>query len=164
MRIPKTKLLPVLSISFLLFASRLACLSQVDPKQVAGILSEELVSPSVSVNQLRHHLVSLVAVPPAPATADQWTQEATQLREHWLQDVVYHGWPRDIVEAPPRFEETGVIESGKGYRIRKLRYEIVPGFYSAALLYEPDELKSGAPAILNVNGHVGAPGKTVEYK
>jgi len=80
-----------------------------------------------------------------------------------LDDVVFHGWPREWVEASPRFEETGVI-AGKGYRIRKLRYEIVPGFYSAALLYEPEHASSPAPAILNVNGHVGPPGKSVEYK
>jgi hypothetical protein len=48
--------------------------------------------------------------------------------------------------------------------MRKLRYEIVPGFLSTAILYEPDPLPPKAPAILNVNGHVGAPGKAVEYK
>ena len=115
-------------------------------------------------NQLRHCLVNLVAQPPSPTTASQWSQESKHLREHWLNDVVYHGWPREVVEAPARFDETGVIETGKGYRIRKLRYEIVPGFYSAALLYEPQDVQRGSPAILNVNGHVGAPGKSVEYK
>jgi len=113
---------------------------------------------------LRHCLVNLVAQPPSPTTASQWSQESKHLREHWLNDVVYHGWPREVVEAPARFDETGVIETGKGYRIRKLRYEIVPGFYSAALLYEPQDVQRGSPAILNVNGHVGAPGKSVEYK
>ena len=49
---------------------------------------------------------------------------------------MFHGWPKAWVEAAPRFEETGVVEAS-GYRIRKLRYEIVPGFFSAALLYEP---------------------------
>src|SRR2546423_955524 len=42
--------------------------------------------------------------------------------------------------------------------------EIVPGFFSSAVLYEPAELKGKAPAILNVNGHVGPIGKAVEYK
>jgi len=59
--------------------------------------------------------------------------------------------------------ETGVIEEpGAGYRIRKLRYEIVPGFYGAALLYEPEHLSSKAPAILNVNGHGW--NKAIEWK
>jgi dienelactone hydrolase len=68
------------------------------------------------------------------------------------------------VDAGPKFEEVGVIETGSGYRIRKLRYEIVPGFDSAALLYEPEHLSGKIPAILNVNGHVGPLGKAVEYK
>jgi dienelactone hydrolase len=58
----------------------------------------------------------------------------------------------------------GVIETGQGYRLRKLRYEVVPGFQSVAILYEPENLQGKAPAILNLNGHVGPPGKAVEYK
>ncbi len=37
------------------------------------------------------------------------------------------------------FEDLGVIETGRGYRMRKLRYEIVPGFQSTAILYEPEQ-------------------------
>jgi dienelactone hydrolase len=81
-----------------------------------------------------------------------------------LLDVAFHGWPKEWVEAGPKFEEVGVIETGSGYRIRKLRYEIVPGFDSVALLYEPEQLSGKIPAILNVNGHVGPLGKSVEYK
>ena len=77
--------------------------------------------------------------------------------------MVFHGWPAEWVNAPPKFEEAGVIE-GNGYRIRKFRYEIVPGFQSAALLYEPGHLAGKMPAILNVNGHVGPLGKAIEYK
>ena len=141
-----------------------ASFGQTDPKQLATALAEQIVSPEVSRFQLRQYLLNRVSQPPAPASAEEWTREAGRLREHLLNDVVFHGWPRDIVDSPPRFEERGVIETGKGYRIHKLRYEIIPGFYSAALLYEPDNAKPGSPAILNVNGHVGAPGKTVEYK
>ena len=64
---------------------------------------------------------------------------------------------------PPRFEEVAVIP-GNGYRMRKFRYEIVPGFQSVAILYEPLNLHGKVPAILNSNGHVGPPGKSVEYK
>src|SRR5205807_6829714 len=77
---------------------------------------------------------------------------------------VFHGWPREWVDAPAKFEDLGVIPSGPGYRIRKLRYEIVPGFWSSAILYEPEVMRGKIPAILNVNGHVGPPGKAIEYK
>lgn len=129
-----------------------------------AILSEEILSPSTSLIQMRRYLLSRVARPPEPTNAEAWTRESGQLRQHLLDNVVFHGWPREIVQAPPRFEDFGVIETGKGYRIRKLRYEIIPGFVSAALLYEPEPAASPIPAILNVNGHVGAPGKAVDYK
>jgi hypothetical protein len=78
-----------------------------------------------------------------PAPAQEWAAEAKQIREHLLTDVVFHGWPTDWVKAPPRFECLQTIETGKGYRICKCRYEIVPGFQSAALLYEPDSRAVG---------------------
>ncbi len=55
--------------------------------------------------------------------------------------MVFHGWPDEWVNSPPKFEDIGVIETGQGYRLRKLRYEIVPGFQSVAILYEPERLQ-----------------------
>jgi hypothetical protein len=43
--------------------------------------------------------------------------------------------------------------------MRQLCYEIVPGFQSTAILYEPEKLQGKMPAILNVNGQVGPIGK-----
>ncbi|MBO0862678.1 MAG: acetylxylan esterase [Chloracidobacterium sp.] len=48
--------------------------------------------------------------------------------------------------------------------MRKIRYEILPGFRAAAILYEPERLMGKVPAILNLNGHVGPYGKAIEYK
>ena len=55
------------------------------------------------------------------------------------------------------------IEGGPGYRIRKLRYEAVPGLWIPALLYEPEKLSGKAPVMLAVNGHDGK-GKAADYK
>jgi Dipeptidyl aminopeptidases/acylaminoacyl-peptidases len=99
-----------------------------------------------------------------PETASQWTAQAQQIRTHLLNDVIFHGWPKEWITAAPKFESLGVIDAGDGYRIRKLRYEIVPGFFSSALLYEPANLRGKVPAILNVQGHVGPAGLAVEYK
>ena len=137
--------------------------AQAEPGPLAEVLREEILAPQVALHELREHIVARVPKPPAPRSAAEWTDASRRLRQKLLTDVVFHGWPREWVEAKPGFEEAGVVE-GAGYRIRKLRYEIVPGFYSAALLYEPSGPAARRPAILNVNGHVGAPGKTVEYK
>ncbi len=138
--------------------------AQSEPDLIEPILSEEILPPSVSVFQMKQYLLHRVASLPAPQDATQWTATEKRIRRHLLDAVVFYGWPKEWVESPPKFEDLGVIEGGKGYRLRKLRYEIVPGFYSAAILYEPEKLEGKAPAILNVNGHVGAPGKSVEYK
>jgi dienelactone hydrolase len=49
-------------------------------------------------------------------------------------------------------EITGVIQKD-GYRIEKIIFEPVPGYYETGCLYIPDKLKGKAPAILNVFGH-----------
>jgi hypothetical protein len=138
--------------------------AQTEPRQVARILEPLLQSPDLVAHQLRHYLRAKVPPLPTPTSAQQWTADSQRLRRRILDEVVFHGWPREWVDAPLKFEDAGLIPSGPGYKIRKLRYEIVPGFWSSAILYEPDPLPAKAPAILNVNGHVGPPGKSVEYK
>ena len=138
--------------------------AQTEPRQVARLLEPPLQSPDLVAHQLRHYLRAKVPALPTPTSAQQWTADSQRLRRRILDEVVFHGWPREWVDAPLKFEDAGLIPSGPGYKIRKLRYEIVPGFWSSAILYEPDPLPAKAPAILNVNGHVGPPGKSVEYK
>jgi len=137
---------------------------QSNPAQVKAVLSEEILPPKVAEFQMREYLLNRVASPPVATTVQQWNAEAQRLRRHLLEDVVFHGWPKEWVNALPRFEDLGAIETGHGYRLRKLRYEVVPGFQSVAVLYEPEKLLGKVPAILNVNGHVGPLGKAVEYK
>lgn len=157
----KSKLLPTTMAAAVCCA--LPAWPQADAQQMGAILSQKILPHDVAVYQVREYLLGRIAKPPAATGAEAWTAEAARIRSHMLRDVVFHGWPREWVDAKPKFEEAGVIE-GRGYRIRKLRYEILPGFESAALLYEPEKLEGRIPAILNVNGHVGAPGKAVEYK
>ena len=138
---------------------------QSEPEDLQVILKDEILPPAVAEFQIKEYVVNRVTAPTrVPSGAQEWTAEAARLRRHLLNDVAFHGWPKEWVEAGPKFEEVGVIETGAGYRIRKLRYEIVPGFNSVALLYEPEHLSGKVPAILNVNGHVGPVGKAVEYK
>jgi dienelactone hydrolase len=137
--------------------------AQTEASHLRPILEDEILSPQVAVFQLRQFILHRVAKRPAPTSAEQWSDETVRLRKRLLNEVVFHGWPREWVEAPPKFEEVGIV-AGKGYRVHKLQYEIVPGFQSVALLYEPEGVHGKMPAILNVNGHVGPEGKAVEYK
>ncbi len=47
---------------------------------------------------------------------------------------------------------TGTIKK-EGYRIDKIVFESMPGYYVTGCLYVPDRIKGKAPAILNVIGH-----------
>ena len=138
--------------------------AQSAPADLQGVLGEEILAPSAALLQIKSFLLSRVASPPVATSQAQWTEEAQRLRRHLLQDVVFHGWPPEWVNSASKFEEVGIIETHQGYRLRKLRYEVVPGFQSVAILYEPEKLQGKVPAILNVNGHVGPEGKAVEYK
>ena len=138
--------------------------AQSDAEQVGAILKEELLPPQVAFFEMKDYIVRHVANPPSTTSADKWTAEAKRLREHLLNDIAFHGWPHEWVDSPPKFEDLGVFATEKGYRLRKLRYEIVPGFQSTAILYEPENLQGKMPAVLNVNGHHVAMGKAIEHK
>ncbi|HUS06423.1 MAG TPA: acetylxylan esterase [Bryobacteraceae bacterium] len=137
---------------------------QTDPRHLQAVLATRLQNTEVTEFQLRQFAMKHVKPVRAPESASQWTAEAQRIRRHLLDDVIFHGWPKAWVTAPPKFEDLGTLEGGPGYRLRKLRYEIVPGFYSSAILYEPENLHGKVPAILNVQGHVGPAGLAVEYK
>ena len=154
-------------IGFLLFACFLfshETAAQSTPRDLQTVLGEQTLAPSAALLQMKSFILSRVAPPPVATSAAQWTEEAQRLRRHLLQDVVFHGWPPEWVNSPSKFEDVGTIETHQGYRLRKLRYEVVPGLQSVAILYEPEKLQGKVPAILNVNGHVGPAGKAVEYK
>lgn len=141
-----------------------SAMAQSDRAMVAPLLEQAIQSPDVTAYELRRFITKKVAPLPAPGTGEQWTAQAKQLRARLLNEIVFHGWPSEWVNSAPKFEDLGVTASGAGYRIRKLRYEIVPGFQSTAILYEPAEMHGKVPAILNVHGHVGPEGKAIEFK
>jgi hypothetical protein len=130
---------------------------------VAALAKVPIQTKEVVEFQIREYLMKRVPLLATPKTAAEWTAQQKRLRKHLLEDVIFHGWPKEWVNSAPKFEDLGLVPSGKGYRMRKLRYEIVPGFSTTAILYEPEAPKGKVPATINLNGH--APnGKVAEYK
>ena len=138
--------------------------AQSDAGDIQPILSQQLQSPKVVTFQLQQFLMQRVPKLPTPSSSEQWTAETQRIRRHLLDNVIFHGWPSQWVNSPPEFEDEGTVVSGKGYQLHKLRYEIVPGFYVPALLYEPAHLSGKAPAVLNVMGHFIELGNTEEFE
>lgn len=148
---------------FLLFAAVSGAGAQTTPQQLQKFLNVPLQTPDEVALQLREYLMGRVTNLQMPSSAELWTVKEEELRAHLLH-VIFHGWPKEWVNSPPTFEDVGEVPGGAGYRMLKLRYEIVPGFWSTAILYEPDHLKGKVPAILNVNGHDYKLGKASEFK
>jgi hypothetical protein len=138
--------------------------AQSDPARLGEVLGRRLQTPTEVASRLREYLMGKVADLSPPPDAAQWSAEEQRLRKHLMDDVVFHGWPAEWLRMTPKFEDLGVISGGPGYQLRKLRYEIVPGFQSTAILYEPLNIKGKIPAILNVTGHEYELGKAAEYK
>jgi dienelactone hydrolase len=130
---------------------------------VEEVLKQSVQPEAAAQFQLQTYLMNRIPALPSPKTAREWTSEEQRLRHQLLEDVAFHGWPREWIDSPPHFDQVGVIETSDGYRIRKFRYEIVPGFMSTALLYEPQGIKGRIPAVLDVIGHEPE-GIAVEYE
>ena len=80
-------------------------------------------------------------------TKSDW-QKRQQVVKNKLKEII-GPFPKKEALNP---EITGIIQK-EGYRIEKIIYEPVPGFYETGCLYIPDKIKGKAPAILNGFGH-----------
>jgi len=147
----KSKLLLMV---FILLGSTLA-MGQSAQRMVDEFLTNPLQPTDVVTYQMQQFLMGNAPNLPHVTSASQWTAEADHIRQRVLSDVIYHGWPKAWVDSSPKFEDMGAVPvpAGAGYRLRKFRYEVVPGFYSTAVLYEPAHLEGKAPAVLDVLGH-----------
>jgi hypothetical protein len=129
--------------------------------ELADILKQPILKPEQATSQHRKFVTSRIPELKLPASADAWQKEASRLRKKIRQQVVFRGVPKIWYANKPQIVFSDVIETDNGYKIRKLRYEALPGLWIPALLYEPDELKGNVPVVLNVNGHDR---KAVRYK
>src|SRR5215472_11211356 len=100
-------------------------------------LENALAKPILAVNQplveVQVYTASRVKSMPLVSTAQQWTQTKEQLRQQLLNEVVLRGQGRQWAGAKTRVEWLDVLQ-GNGYRIKRLRYEVVPGLWIPALL------------------------------
>ena len=153
-------------------------LNRDSPVRQGGAAAYESDMPSLqsqTVDTLKAYLLKHIPRFDLPDAAT-WEEEAGKLRQAVLEEVIFKGVPDAWRNGSPDVEWSDVIETGKGYRIRKLTYRALPGqpgqpgqpdqpgLVIPALLYEPEDPSVSAPGVLNLNGHVGPPGKAVDYK
>ena len=128
-----------------------------DPASVSAfvgeVLGRRIIGPDLALAEVRMFAEEKVPRMPEVRDAADWQRHADRMRAETLRQVVYRGEAARWREAPTRVEWQETIEGGPGYRIKKLRYEAVPGFWVPALLYEPEKLEGKVPAVLNFDGH-----------
>ncbi|HEO69856.1 MAG TPA: hypothetical protein ENN80_01235, partial [Candidatus Hydrogenedentes bacterium] len=139
-------------------------LSEDERSSIGECLGRQVLAEGATREDLVRFVIKRLPPLVLPASAEAWTKEGVALRKAILERVIFRGVPEAWRDGAPAVEWTDVIETDHGYRIRKLRYEALPGLWIPALLYEPDELNEGVPGVLNVNGHEYAAGKAVKYE
>lgn len=136
--------------------------------QLQEILAKPIIDDSLPQKEVEAFCDARVRRLPAEgaperASPEAWLKYAEQVRQDVLKNVVFRGEASKWRGAECKVEWLETIDGGEGYKIKKLRYEALPGLWIPALLYEPVKLEGKVPVFLNVNGHDGA-GKAANYK
>ncbi|MFB3825956.1 MAG: alpha/beta hydrolase family protein [Bryobacteraceae bacterium] len=122
------------------------------PLDLPGALAKPILGPRQTTFEVQVYAGSRVPHVRVPGAAAEWERAAAAIRQRVLRDVFLRGEAARWNEFKGRIEWLEDLQ-GSGYRVRKLRYEVVPGLWTPALFYEPQKLAGKIPVVLNVNGH-----------
>ncbi|MDA1315423.1 MAG: acetylxylan esterase [Acidobacteria bacterium] len=128
------------------------------------VLARPILAPNQPTVEVQVYTATRVPALPAFRKLDEWEAYAKEIRQRTFDEVIFRGEARAWRDAKTRVEWLETIPGGPGYRIKKLRFEAVPGLWIPALLYEPENLSGKVPVVLNVNGHDRPDGKAADYK
>jgi len=129
--------------------------------EIATRLAEPLLNSKQTMVEAQIYLASRVKPMPPIRDRAEWEKYAADLRRQVLDNVVLRGEAAKWRTVPVKEEWLDTVQ-GDGYRLRKFRYQVLPGLWLPALLYEPTELKGRMPVVVNVNGHEGE-GMAIPY-
>ena len=132
----------------LLFAAVL-CADEVDTR-----LAQPLLNSKETMVEAQIYLASRVKPMPPIRDRGEWEKYAADLRRQILDNVIFRGEAAKWRTIPVKEEWLDTIQ-GDGYKLRKFRYQVLPGMWIPGLLYEPLELKGRMPVVINLNGHEG---------
>jgi hypothetical protein len=152
-----------LAIFTLLFVGSFSAVQADDGSPLRAALAQPLLAPRQPLEEMRAFIEPRITKMPKITDRAQWELAAARLRRKMLDQVVFRGTAAKWRDAKVRAEWLDTMGGGPGYRIRKFRYEALPGMWIPGLLYLPDRLEGLVPVAMNVNGHAPE-GKAVNYK
>lgn len=127
-------------------------------------LARPILEPETPLKEVQAFCDARIPHMPKVRSVSAWERRADKMRSETLENVIFRGEAKQWRDAETKVEWLDTIPGGPGYRIRKLRYEVLPGMWTAALLYVPDNLSGKVPVVMNVNGHDRPRGKAADYK
>ncbi len=130
---------------------------------VSKSLAREIIGPRQAQAEVADYCESATPEMPTVKTVADWEDYTRRVRSSVFDQVIFRGRAAAWRDAKLRVEWLDTIPGGPGYRIKKLRYEALPGLWIPALLYEPENLTGKVPVVLDVNGHERV-GKSADYK
>ncbi|MEX2233965.1 MAG: alpha/beta hydrolase family protein [Cyclobacteriaceae bacterium] len=106
-----------------------------------SLLMNHLIKQAFDLYEIRDKEISKLK------TGKDWIDRQQEVKRRLME--IIGPFPE---KSPLRPVVTGTID-GDGYRIEKIVYESMPGFYVTGCLYIPENIKGKAPAVLNLIGH-----------
>ena len=113
--------------------------------QLAKALAETLVMPDAVAAQHRDFVLARIKSLTLAPDATAWQHKADVVRRRVLDEVVFRGVSADWRNGNPTPQWGEVINTDHGYRIRKFRYQAVPGMWIPALLLRRKNLSEKFP-------------------
>jgi cephalosporin-C deacetylase-like acetyl esterase len=107
----------------------------------SSMLMNHLISEADNYYNLREEEIARLK------TRQDWENRQAEVKKKLI-DVV-GPFPE---KTPLNVKITGILRKD-GYRVEKIIYEALPGYYVTGCLFIPDNIKGKAPAVLNVIGH-----------
>jgi hypothetical protein len=131
--------------------------------ELGALLAHKVLDEGRTLADVQKFCDKRIAAMPENLTWSAWQHESGRIQRTVLENVVFRNVPPAWRNGSRRIEWLDTMDGGPGYRIKKLRYEALPGLWIPALLYVPEKLDGRVPVVLNVNGH-DSKGKQAPYK
>ena len=130
---------------FMIFNLSCAAADTTEASPVETWASEQILAPEDVRKEMTHFIKQRIPSLSCPDTPEAWHRESEALRQKILNEVVFRGVPEEWANWKAEAVWGETLQTDKGYRIRKLRYEALPGLWIPALLYEPTEVQGKRP-------------------
>ena len=133
-------IIPPQSTIFALFALT-AVTAAPSLEEIQKALETDLLGDELPLEQVRAFAERRVPAVPDIQDPAKWQTYSAKLRQQILDNIVFRGnLAKYWRESKSKVEWDKTIDKLPGYRIRKFRFEILPGWWCPALLYEPTNL------------------------